>query len=408
MKKKKTFISRFKNMGPAAIVTSAFIGPGTITTTTLAGVNYRYALLWVIFFSGIALISLMKMTSRVSIVSQKDVTEATIATFNNRASIRKLILILVTITLFVTGFGFEAGNLIGGSMGFADLFGLPQWLASVILGGFAFYAVVFGTAKTLETLMSIFVGAMGIVFVFTMIAVKPDYLAVLKGFITPQIPDGSVVNVIALIGTTLIGINILIHSLSSAEKWHDPAQLDEANFDTNFNVGVGLIITAAIVITAGTVLYGTGTVVNSPIIFSQMLEPVLGQYARYIGDFGIASAGLSSAIATPLILKEVVAHLLGWKRNGTKARLAGGAAVIFGTILSAFGHSPVQIIVFASALSGIFLPIIAIMVMISANNKALMGKYKNTVVQNIIGGFAILVTLMLGINSVISFIAKII
>lgn len=36
-------ISRFKNMGPAAIVTSAFIGPGTITTTTLAGVNYQYA-----------------------------------------------------------------------------------------------------------------------------------------------------------------------------------------------------------------------------------------------------------------------------------------------------------------------------------------------------------------------------
>lgn len=407
MKKKRTMISRFKNMGPAAIVTSAFIGPGTITTTTLAGVNYQYALLWVILFSGIALISLMRMTSRVSIVTHKEVTEATVARFQHYPLVKSGIILIVTLTLFVTGFGFEAGNLIGGSMGLADLFTLPQWLASLILGAIAFYAVVLGTAKTLETLMSLFVAAMGIVFIFAMIAVKPDYLAVAKGFITPQIPEGALTNVIALIGTTLIGINILIHSLSSAEKWRDPAQLSEAHFDTNFNIGIGLLITAAIVITAGTVLFGTGTVVTSPIVFSQMLEPILGEYARYVGDVGIACAGLSSAIATPLILKEVVAHILGWKRDGLKSRVAGGSAVIFGTILSALGQSPVQIIVFASALSGIFLPIIAIMVMIVANSRALMGTYKNTLLQNIIGGFAILITLILGINSIIGFVSSV-
>ena len=41
-------------MGPAAIITSAFIGPGTITTSTLAGVNFGYALLWCVLFSGIS------------------------------------------------------------------------------------------------------------------------------------------------------------------------------------------------------------------------------------------------------------------------------------------------------------------------------------------------------------------
>lgn len=84
-----------------------------------------------------------------------------------------------------------------------------------------------------------------------------------------------------------------------------------ARFDTVFNVGIGILITAANVITSGTVLYGTGTVVSSPIIFSQMLEPVLGNSARMIGDVGIA-AGLSSAIATPLILKVVLARLFKW------------------------------------------------------------------------------------------------
>lgn len=63
---KKTFMQKLKNMGPAAIITSAFIGPGTITTATLVGVKFQYALLWAVVFSGIALIVLMEIRHRFS------------------------------------------------------------------------------------------------------------------------------------------------------------------------------------------------------------------------------------------------------------------------------------------------------------------------------------------------------
>src|SRR5699024_7385293 len=124
---------------------------------------------------------------------------------------------------------------------------------------------------------------------------------------------------------------------------------------------------------------------------------------RYIGDIGIAAAGLSSAIATPLVLKVVLARMFKWEANDPKASMAAGAAVIFGTIFAMFGTSPTQIIVFASANSGLFLPIVAILIMISANNKEIMGEYKNTLFQNILGGLATLITLGLGINSLLNF-----
>ena len=400
---KKGFFDRFKDMGPAAIVTSAFIGPGTITTTTVAGVNFKYELLWAILFSGFSLLVLMEMSQRIGIVSNRDIAEASISTFNDNKTASLIIKGLMVITLFATAFGFEAGNLIGGSLGLADVLSLPQWAAAIILGGASFYAVVVGTAKTLETLMSIFVGVMGIVFVITMFLVRPDFGEVLRGFVPTGIPDGSIVNIVALIGTTLIGINLLMQAITTAEKWQGEEHLPAARFDTVFNVGIGILITAAIIITSGTVLYGTGTVVSSPIIFSQMLEPVLGNSARMIGDVGIAAAGLSSAIATPLILKVVLARLFKWEANGTKARVVGGSAVIFGTIFAALGTSPTQIIIFASAFSGLFLPIVAILIMIAANNKKLLGKHKNTIVQNILGGIATLVTLGLGINSLLKF-----
>lgn len=403
VKRKKTLKEKFQDMGPAAIVTSAFIGPGTITTTTLAGVNYRYELLWTILFSGLALIILMEMSSRIGIISNHDITEGAIASFSNNKVAKILITGIVILTLFATAFGLEAGNLIGGSLGLADALNIPQWAGALILGGAAFYAVVVGTAKTLESIMSIFVSLMGVIFVLAMFLVNPDYGEVLTGFVPTSIPEGSGVTIIALIGTTLIGINLLMQAVTAAEKWHTPEDLEASKFDTSFNVGIGIVITAAIIITSGTVLYGTGTEVDSPIVFSRMLEPVLGSYARIIGDVGIAAAGLSSAIATPLILKVVMARMFRWDANDMRARAAGGAAVIVGTIFAALGTSPTQIIIFASAFSGLFLPIVAILIMIVANNKELLGEYKNTLMQNILGGFATIITLGLGLNSLLSF-----
>lgn len=402
-KHKKTLVEKIKGLGPAAIVTSAFVGPGTITTTTLAGVNFRYSLLWAVLFSGLSSVILMKMAGRIGIISNHDIAEAATASFSNKKVAGIVIKSIIVITLFVTAFGLEAGNLIGGSLGLADAVNLPQWLSAIILGVAAFYAVAVGTAKTLEKLMSFFVSLMGFIFVLTMILVGPNYMEVLNGFIPTNIPEGSGVNIIALIGTTLIGINILMHATTTAQKWQGAEHLDNANFDIYFNVGIGTVITFAIVITSGTVLFGSGTIVDTPIVFSQMLEPTLGNYARIIGNIGIAAAGLSSAIATPLILKTVLARLFRWEANGTKARVTGGLAVIFGSIFAAIGTNPTQIIVFASAVSGLFLPIVAILIMIAANNKALLKEYKNNLLQNILGGIATLITLGLGINSLLNF-----
>ncbi|MGO1356159.1 NRAMP family divalent metal transporter [Alkalibacterium gilvum] len=403
VKKRKSLSEKFKDLGPAAIVTSAFVGPGTITTTTLAGINYQYEHLWAILFSGLSLMILMEMSGRIGIISDHDIAEAAISSFNDNKIAALIIKGLIVITLFATAFGFEAGNLIGGSLGLADALNSSQWLAALILGGAAFYAVAVGTAKTLEKLMTFFVGLMGIVFILTMILVKPNYSDVASGFIPSSIPEGSSVTIIAMIGTTLIGINLLMQAVTNARKWSGPEHLSDAKFDIGFNVGLGTLITLSIVITSGAVLFGTGVTVTSPIIFSAMLEPTLGVYAKMIGNIGIAAAGLSSAIATPLVLKVVLARLFKWDPNDMKARIAGGASVIFGTAFAAFGTSPTQIIVFASAFSGLFLPIVAILIMIAANNKKLLGEYKNTLLQNILGGFATLVTLGLGLNSLLKF-----
>jgi NRAMP (natural resistance-associated macrophage protein)-like metal ion transporter len=67
--------SWFQNIGPGPLIAAAFIGPGTVTVCTLAGVGFGYALLWAMVFSIIATVVLQEMSARLGIVTQKGLSE---------------------------------------------------------------------------------------------------------------------------------------------------------------------------------------------------------------------------------------------------------------------------------------------------------------------------------------------
>lgn len=400
---KKTFLQKIKDMGPAAIITSAFIGPGTITTATLVGVKFEYQLLWAVIFSGIALIVLMEMSSRIAIVSKKNAIDAAIAIKPESRGWRMFVNILIGLAVGISCFAFQAGNEIGASVGLQDICGLPQWLAALLIGIVAL-AAAFGSNAVIERIMQVFVSLMGVLFLVTAIAVLPNMGKVVTG-IVPRIPEGGLMNTMALIGTTLIGMNLILHSITSQNKYHELKDLSSARFDIRFNIIIGIVITASILITSGTVLYGTDTAVNGALTFTKSLEPVLGTWARYVGDAGLVAAGLSSAIAVGYTFKTIFSALFHWEGGSSnpKAKLLAVVVITFGTVLAMINTTPATIIVIAQAISGFILPFIAILLMIIANSKKLLGEHTNSVFRNVLGGIAVVVTLGLAIRAFVNF-----
>ena len=394
---KKSFIQKLKNMGPAAIIASAFIGPGTITTSTISGTNFQYALLWAVVFSGIASIILMDISSRIAAYGGHSVIETTMGMSESKAW-KNFVAIFMGLAILFTGLGFMAGNEIGAANGLADLTGIPVAITGLIVGLIACATIIFGTQKLLEMVCQFFVVAMGVLFIVTMILSKPDWGMVAQG-IVPSLPEGGLVNCMGLIGTTIIAINLVYHSMGCQEKYKGDEGYSDSKFDTRFNVILGVLMTLAIIITAGTVLFGTGTQITNPVVFSQSLEPVLGSSARIIGDLGLFLAGLSSSIATPFMAGMIIARLLGWGKEKDNLRKGLSCFLIaFGTVLAMMGKTPTQIIIVTQALSGFFLPFIAIFFVISGNNKKMLGEHTNSTLQNVLGGIACLVTLAMGIN----------
>jgi len=69
-------LKKLKQLGPGIMISAAFIGPGTITTATLAGAGYGYTLLWAVAFSILATIILQEMTARLGVIGKLGVGEA--------------------------------------------------------------------------------------------------------------------------------------------------------------------------------------------------------------------------------------------------------------------------------------------------------------------------------------------
>ena len=65
-----------KYFGPSTLVAAAFIGPGTLTTCTIVGVQTGYQLLWAMLFSILATIVLQEMAARLGFATQNGLGEA--------------------------------------------------------------------------------------------------------------------------------------------------------------------------------------------------------------------------------------------------------------------------------------------------------------------------------------------
>lgn len=400
-KPKLSLAQRFKRMGPAAIITSAFIGPGTVVTASVSGASFGYSLLWVVLLAGIALMILMEMSSRIGIAGKSNMIEAAISVFPNSKAWSYFVKILIGLATLAICFAFEAGNIAGASAGLADISGMSPKIAAIITAVIAIVTVFLSSYTALSRLMQFFVSAMGIIFVLCAVAVLPNLGQLSQGLFIPSMPEGSVINALALVGTTLIGINLVLHSITSQEKWaadKDSKQaISDARFDIIFNIAVGMIISMSIIIVAAAVLFGTGANVNNALVFTKSLEPVLGSWARIVGDIGLFAAGLSSAIAVPFTMRAILSKIFKWEKGiaSVPARILGTIIVLLGLAFAFFSISPIQIIIFAQATSGFLLPFIAVLLLVAANSKA-MGEFKNKAWQNIAGILATTLAFILG------------
>jgi len=397
---------KLKNIGPGAMVAAAFIGPGTVTTATIAGGSYAYTLLWAILFSLISLLILQEMAARLGVITQMGLGEAIYKKINNKVP-KFLASFLVISAILVGNAAYEAGNITGAVWGLEAVFPMKNLIINPFIFLIAFIAFLLlftGKYKIIERTLVLMVSIMGIVFFITAIALQPNLVEIFKGLFIPKVPQNSALMVIALIGTTVVPYNLFLHASAVKEKWRGKEYLSASRWDIVFSVLIGGLITMAILICSAVAFEGKTTPIQKASELAWQLKPILGNWSTWTIALGFLAAGLSSSITAPLAAAFATSEILDWKKDlkGIKFRLVWGAVLFTGVLFSSFNFKPTVIILFAQITNALLLPIIALFLLWTMNDKALMGEFRNKLWTNILGLIVIFITVLLALKGILS------
>lgn len=398
----------FKNIGPGPLIAAAFIGPGTVTVCTLAGVNFGFALLWAMALSIFATVVLQEMAARLGIVSQKGLSEI-IREEIKHPVVKILAVILILSAIVIGNAAYEAGNISGGALGMEAIVGNVYWeigsiklnVMSLLIGIIAFVLLYIGNYNVLEKVFVFLVILMSLAFITTAILTKPNLVEVFKNILIPKAPEGSILSVIALIGTTVVPYNIFLHASLAKTKWKANSDLKSAKKDTMIAVVLGGMVSMCIIIAASAIQKQS---ITSASDLALGLEPLFGSFAKYFLAIGLFAAGVTSAITAPLAAAFVTDGCLGWESDlkSKKFKAVWMVIVLLGVVFSSIGFKSIEIIKFAQVANGLLLPVIAGFLLWIMNKSSVLGTYKNSKLQNFLGLIILVVTIFLGLKGILS------
>ncbi len=379
-----------RRFGPGFLVAAAFIGPGTVTTASLAGAAHGFTLAWAVLAAIAATLVLQEMAGRLGAVAGMDLGQAL------RASVGLPAIILALAAITFGNAAYQSGNLTGASLGIEALIGGPRALWVVACAVTAAALLASGAYRIVERALIVLVAVMSTVFIGTALMIGPELLAAVPS-LRPGIPPGAGLTVLALVGTTVVPYNLFLHSAAAREKWRDLPTADAlraARRDSAVAIVLGGIVTLAVLVTA-VPLYLAAITPSGVADLAGQLEPLLGAGAKWLFAVGLFAAGLTSAITAPLAAAWATCGLLGWSTDlrSTRFRWVWAAVILVGAGVAITGARPLHAIMLAQAANGLLLPVIAVFLMWVMNRRALLGEARNGWLANIGGvvvtGFSI-------------------
>lgn len=399
--------SVFKNLGPGPIIAAAFIGPGTVTVCTLAGVNFGFSLIWALGLSVISTVILQEISGRLGLITGKDLSQL-IRDQKGNPVLRYFSMGLVLVAIGLGNAAYESGNISGTNLGLQvfwdtptlSLAGMEVQLGNLILGILAFTLLWLGNYKALERVLVGLVVFMSIAFTATAILTKPDWSSVFVGFI-PSWNDTNLPTLVALIGTTVVPYNLFLYASLAKNRWSGADDIPWMRRDIVISIVFGGIVSMAILMVGAA---NVSTEISSALDVSKGLEGVFGSFAKYLMGFGLMAAGLTSSITAPLAAGLVICGILGWSQDirSKQMRASMGVIVGLGLVFASLGIKPIQLITLAQLANGVLLPLISGWIIWIASQIAILGDFRNKPWHTILAVLIWLVTVILGLKSVLA------
>lgn len=394
-------IQLMKFIGPAFVVSVAYIDPGNFATNISSGSFFNYNLLWVILCSNIMAIFLQINSAKLGIATGKNLSQMCGVVFKTTTNFFLWI---------VSGFAAIATTMaefIGGTLGFHLLFGIPLYFAVVLTAVVTLiilYAQKFGQ-KTVEIIISILVAVICVSYAFELFLANPDWTQIGLHTLIPSLPNGQAVLIaVGMLGATIMPHVIFLHSqlvqhrnggTTFGEKKH---HLKMEKADVVLAMNIAFIVNAAMVIVSAAVFFKQGLVVNTIEQAHRSLEPLLGQLSSTAFGIALLASGFSSSAVGAMAGETVMDGFVNIKIPVNVRRIITMLPAVLVILL---GVNPMNALILSQVSLSFALPFAIIPMLIITSKKDIMGAFANKPATKTTGW--VIASLIIALNAVLLF-----
>jgi len=201
--------------------------------------------------------------------------------------------------------GSDIQEVIGSSIAFNILFGIPIWAGAIItiLDSLIFLFIHYFGIRKLEGFFALLIGTMAVCFFVNFFVVRPNAADVFFGTFVPTIPAGTVPQAIGLLGCIIMPHNLYLHSalvLSRKINHKNEEAVHEANFYNAIESAISLFVSFMInfeVVGTFAFYHNSGDLGDLNLRNAdKALEASFGTAASIIWGIGLLASGQSSTM----------------------------------------------------------------------------------------------------------------
>lgn len=387
------------------MVAAAFIGPGTITTASVAGATTGITLIWAIVFSVLATVLLQELAVRSALTTDRDLASL-IKGFGAGRWWGTPLLLLIILAVGVGNAAYQSGNLSGAGIGLSTALGIDSAIVVLLCAIAAAILIVINRYRWLERILVALVAMMGVLFSALAILLAPLLSVQSEGRLLPDFSSTNLTLVLALIGTTVVPYNLFLHATAARQRWQGCSvgvALSGARWESCVAIFFGGVTTVAIVVVAAALVPGTTD--QSPLnAVISAIEVQLPGWGAIVLGIGLFAAGLTSAIAAPVAAGWTICGAMGWSvdPDSSSFKIVALTVVLIGSFFALVTTRPAALIVTAQVTNALLLPLIALVLMMVANSALLPSGYRNSVMLNTLAAVVLATMTLLAVGKLMN------
>lgn len=382
---RKSFLVLIAVLGPGLITASADNDAAGISTYSIVGARFGYALLWALPLILISLGVTQEMGARMGLVTGKGLGGLIRERFGLRMTA------FAMITALVANFGTTLSEFAGIAAAM-ELFGVSKYYAVPAFALVIYLLVVKANYRRIERIFLVS-SVVYLAYVVSGVLARPDWSTALRSTAVPtfQPTTAFVFAFVAVVGTTITPWGQFFIQSYVVDKGLTRDDIGYERLDVFFGAFVTQFIAFFIIVACAATIFARGLPIHGAADAARALAPLAGSWASSLFAFGLLNASLLGAAVVPLSTAYAACEAFGWEagvdRPPSEAPIFYGlyrAFIVLGAAIVLIPDLPlIQVMFTTSAINGVLLPVILIYTLVITNDRSIMGGHVNGRIFNL-------------------------